>query len=135
MASSVNAQDILDLIDSIKESVEKSRPYHIKQAMTDLENSLTPEYLGGKLITEKFGKALADEAERVRRRLEAKLSENSYKADRELVENDIREIIDLVAHRIIKRHFHEFADRVIEQLKPLRILLYVYLKEGGKLDG
>lgn len=132
--ASVKASDILELIDSIKEAVEKSRPYHVKQAMSELEMSLTPEFLGGKLITEKYGKALVDEAERVRRRLSEKLSEQSYKADRETVEKDIEEIVDLLAHRIIKRHFHEFADRVIEQLKPLRILLHVYLKEGDEVD-
>lgn len=122
-------EDILELIDDIKESLERARPYYVGQIMQQLEYQLSAEWLATRF---NFTDVVGSEVHRVCKTLRGKIVEKSDKLTQASVEKynrDLRETVDAVAHKVLKKHLHEFVDRVKEPLRALRLLLYVYIKE------
>ncbi len=124
-------RELLDSVSDARRTVASTRQYHLATCLTDLEHQFSPAGMVAALLTEQFGRVIRAHTQRLVRELDKSIKAdpalNAHLAD---IQKDMEDVIDLVAHRIFKRHFNEAFDRVDESLKALQVYTQWLLSSG-----
>ncbi len=126
--------EIMEAVEAAQKTAGEARQYHLHAVLTDLELQFKPETLVISLLTEQFGRIIFTYTQRLRRELgRAVQTDPELNKHLESVRDDLERVVDLVAHKIIKRHFNEMCDRMDESLKTLKV--FAECRLSGEVEG